>query len=343
MELRGQRPKLPGNAAYDLIRQPNDSSGKRGAVIIIIYNRLDDIHACLDSLARHLPEDVALIVVDNASTEPLAARLAAAYPRVHLVRTRRNLGYAGGNNVGAMHALLLGAPLLYFLNDDTEVTKAFWEACEQTMRSDGASLVGSILVDYANPRVMQIAGVHIDLKNIVESYRGVRSEYGDDYTANYQCDAVFGAGFMIEAKLFATLGGFDKSYFHLCEEIDLCLRAKRHGSVVAFAGKSIIKHKGGGSLSYVSPRYTFFLYRNKLWLWKRHTSAAVFWTRAPKRIGRLMVNQIAGKSWLPTNLRTLFAAVGGVFVGFFWWRRPSIDRSLQPTMDSAQYRWGRPR
>jgi len=40
------------------------------------------------------------VLVDNASTDDVAARLGREHPRVRLIRTERNLGFAGGANLG---------------------------------------------------------------------------------------------------------------------------------------------------------------------------------------------------------------------------------------------------
>lgn len=52
-------------------------------------------------LATDWPADrLRIVLVDNASTEPVTARVAAEMPEVEVARTPRNLGFAGGANVG---------------------------------------------------------------------------------------------------------------------------------------------------------------------------------------------------------------------------------------------------
>lgn len=62
-----------------------------------------------------------VIVVDNGSTDDSVIRIRTEYPEVMLIETGANLGYAGGNNVGARHVLELGAALLFILNNDVVV------------------------------------------------------------------------------------------------------------------------------------------------------------------------------------------------------------------------------
>ncbi len=310
-----------------VVQRPSSTSGRiRGAVIVLVYGRGQDLPACLDSLRVHSPPEVAVIVVDNGSPVPVAPPIAPAYPGVHFLRAARNRGYAGGNNVGAAYAFKLGAPLLYFLNDDTEVTDGFWQACEEAVQTRGASVVGSMLVRYDRPDTIELAGWHLDLRTLGETYRGVDEKYGPKFADYHPCDGVFGAALMVRADLFRAMGGFDLSYFHLWEEIDLCLRARGRGEVVACAGRSVVRHKGGASLGRQKPRWVFYLVRNKIWKWRRHAKPAVFWSYAPRRIARLLLTQLRSDSWLPRGVPHVLAAWAGTAAGFCWWRPRQLAR-----------------
>ncbi len=301
----------------EVVQFPSVDTARRGAVVIVAYGRDTELPACIDSLRAHLPREVAIVVVDNASPQPLAHGIAARFDDVHILRACANGGYAGGNNIGAAHALSLGAPLLYFLNDDTVVTAGFWEACEATLSAPGVAVAGSILVHFARPAVMQIAGWSLDRETLHESFRGVEEDYDASFATDHACDAVFGAAFMMRGAVFAGLGGFDERFFHLSEELDLCLQARDAGHEVRYAGRSIVLHKGGASLSHAAPRYAYYLFRNRLWLWRRHVRRDVFWRHAPQRIGRMLTNQWRGRSWLRRDPAALWATLRGCCAGFF--------------------------
>jgi GT2 family glycosyltransferase len=301
----------------DIVQCPSPATADRGAVVVVVYGRDDDLPACIESLNTHLPPGVAIVVVDNASPRPLAPAIASRFPAVHVLRARENGGYAGGNNIGADYALSLGTPLLYFLNDDTVVTAGFWEACEEALADPTTAVAGSILVHFARPTVMQIAGWTLDRDTLCEGFRGVEETRDESFAGRWSCDAVFGAAFMMRGPVFAALGGFDERFFHLSEELDLCLRTRAAGHEVCYAGGSLVLHKGGASLSHAAPRYAYYLFRNRLWLWRRHASRAVFLRRAPQRIGRMLLEQWRGRSWLRRDIGTLWATLRGCAAGFF--------------------------
>ena len=75
---------------------------------------------------------------------------------------------------------------------------------------------------------------------------------------------VYKRQFIINAKLFKAIGGFDKDYFAHQEEIDLCWRMKRAGYQILYEPRSEVYHLGGGSLNYESPKKTYLNFRNNL-------------------------------------------------------------------------------
>src|SRR5262245_31536913 len=87
------------------------------SVVIVNYNTCDHLLRCLRSLAEQrdglLTE---ILVVDNASTDESAERVAEEFPEVRLVCNETNRGYAAANNEGLRSAR--GRRLL-LLNPDT--------------------------------------------------------------------------------------------------------------------------------------------------------------------------------------------------------------------------------
>ena len=84
------------------------------SIITINYNGLDDTCALLDTLPFN--DDLEVIVVDNASKEDEASIIEKRYPSVKVIRSKDNLGFAGGNNLGIKAAQ---GKYLFFINNDT--------------------------------------------------------------------------------------------------------------------------------------------------------------------------------------------------------------------------------
>lgn len=304
------------NAGLHIVHRPTAARPAPRGAILIVHHRGDHLPGCLEYLRLHLPSpEIAVVVVDNASPAPVADELARRFPETHFLRATENLGYAGGNNAGAAYAEWLGAPALYFLNDDTEVTAGFWEPCEAALRERGAAIAGSLIVHLDRPDVIQTVGMRIDLETLTETYHPTGGPVDETVAGELSFDSIYGAAMMVATDAFVRHHGFDTSFEHLFEEFDLCLRVRRAGGGVVCAGASIVRHKGGGSLSNARPRYSHMYYRNRVWFWRRHARATVFRRHAPARFLRHLVNQARGRDWLPGGPAHLAAAVSGIALG----------------------------
>ena len=89
----------------------------RTSVVVLTHNRADELARTLRRL-QALPEQPHVIVVDNASSDATAARLAAEFSGVERVRCPSNLG-AAGRNLGVAR---VQTPYVAFCDDDT-----WWE------------------------------------------------------------------------------------------------------------------------------------------------------------------------------------------------------------------------
>lgn len=71
------------------------------SIIILNYRSRGLLKECLRALRLARPQlAVEIIVVDNASGDGTPAMVRAEFPEVRLIASDRNLGYAGGNNLG---------------------------------------------------------------------------------------------------------------------------------------------------------------------------------------------------------------------------------------------------
>ena len=87
------------------------------SILIVTWNGDDLLRQCLDSLAVACGEEPEIVIVDNAaSTE--TERVVAGFANCKYVRAEKNLGFAGGNNLGAEHCT---RPYVVLLNNDTIV------------------------------------------------------------------------------------------------------------------------------------------------------------------------------------------------------------------------------
>jgi GT2 family glycosyltransferase len=103
--------------------------------------------------------DYKVIVVDNGSTDNSVAEIRKAHPQITLLETGRNLGFAGGNNVGIRYALEQGADYVWLLNNDTKADPHALTAMVEVAESDPRiGAVGSVLYYMDEPERVQAWG-----------------------------------------------------------------------------------------------------------------------------------------------------------------------------------------
>ncbi|TMK65215.1 MAG: glycosyltransferase, partial [Actinobacteria bacterium] len=95
-------------------------SEKIWSVVVVAYESGELLDACVASLVADTSAGAApeVVVVDNGSRDGSTARVERAFPTARVVRAGRNLGYAGGANLGIAET---HGPIVAVLNADTTV------------------------------------------------------------------------------------------------------------------------------------------------------------------------------------------------------------------------------
>ncbi|MDL2343604.1 glycosyltransferase family 2 protein [Deinococcus sp. MIMF12] len=228
-----------------------------------------------------LPWPLEVVVVDNASSDGSADRIAQDAPEVTLIRSGVNRGFAGGCNLGAQFAR---SPYLLFLNPDTEVSALtlvrsveFMEAPEQSR----VGIVGVQLVDERGqvtrssarfPRAVMFLAQNFGLDRAVPRWGHAMREWAHDETR--EVDQVIGAFFLTRRGLFEQLQGFDERFFVYFEEVDFAYRARQLGFRSVYLADVQAFHEGEGTTSQVRGRRLFYLLRSRLLYGRKHYGPA---------------------------------------------------------------------
>lgn len=195
-----------------------------------------------------LPER--LVVVDNASGDDSAKRIAKALPGSPLVELPDNHGFAVGNNAGA--ARLQGAAYL-FVNSDAFANRGALAALVGRMNNSRADVVVPRLRNEdgtLQPNVVPRTSLARELTRATGLGLVLRHPLWSTHWAHAQprpIDCAIGAVVLIRAQAWTELEGFDERRFMYAEDLDLFWRARERGLSVWFEPNAEFVHLGGGT------------------------------------------------------------------------------------------------
>jgi len=264
----------------------------RVAVIILTWNRVEDIVTCLESFAHVDYPNREVVVVDNASADDTVATVQANYAWATLIVNDDNLGYVGGNNVGIRYALDHGADYVFILNSDTKMTSACLSELVRVMQSDPRiAITGAKNLYMQNPTfTWGKYGVLNWGPMLVRTHGRFVRDYPE--ASPKDVDWVIGNGCMMSREALETVGIFDEEFFQVNEDVDWCIRARKLGYRVVYVDTAAIHHRGASSADLSKPivfSYGYFLGRNAILFARKHANPLQFaWLLAMMTLGVVM-------------------------------------------------------
>lgn len=242
-------------------------------IIVLNWNGKDDTLECLRSLQKLDYPNFETVVVDNGSTDGSEEVIRSSFPSVRVIQTGRNLGYAGGNNVGIRFALSHGADYVWLLNNDTTVDSKALTALVETAEADPAiAFVGSKIYFYDKPGVIWCAGGVIDLAS-----GGHTDVFGMCQEDKGQFDKITDVGYVAGCSLLASrdaisaIGLLPEEYFLYFEETDWSVAAQRMGYRTVQAPASHVWHKYSDTGDY-KERFVYYSFRNRIKIVGKYSS-----------------------------------------------------------------------
>lgn len=218
----------------------------RVSALIVSYNTRELTLQAIGSVAS----DAEVIVVDNASVDGSADAIAASFPRIQVIRSESNLGFAAGINLAASAAH--GETLLVLNSDASLKPGALGLLFDLLARQPRAALVAPTL-NYPDGRAQSsafrfpgLSQVCLDLfpiERLMESGLNGRIKAARPVTIDHP----LGACMLIRAAAWRNVGPLDAGYFMYLEEIDWCRRARQLGWQIWYQPEAVAIHHGGSS------------------------------------------------------------------------------------------------
>lgn len=208
--------------------------------VIPVHNRLEFTERCLAQLRNQTYSEVAVVVVDDGSSDGTRSHVLAHNPEVTVLEGDGNLWWAGATNMGVRHVLANAAAEDYILtlNNDTLFEPDFIANLVVAAGLRKRTLIGSVTKSAVEPGHVVDAGIRIDWKNAKFSQLTV----GSTTQEVVEVDVLPGRGTLIPIEVFRTIGLFAERFLpQYGADYEFSWRAKRMGYALIVSPTCVIR------------------------------------------------------------------------------------------------------
>jgi GT2 family glycosyltransferase len=243
------------------------------SVVTPTFNTASMTLRCCRSVLASMPEGTEVIVADDGSSDGTGELLARELPSVRIVRLESNSSFAPAANRGV--AVARGR-IIVLLNSDAIVEKDALQAILAAFDADPIlGVAGARLINEdgtpqwsggQTPTLAWMIGVVSGAGRFAHVFR--RREPWKKHRQECLChkrlsmwhrhsclcsrrdvDWVSGAAMAFRREVWETSGPLDERYRFYCQDIDLCLRARKAGWRVAVVERARVVHTLGGTVA----------------------------------------------------------------------------------------------
>jgi len=237
------------------------------SIITINFNGLKDTCALIETIPFN--DHLEVIVVDNASQNEEADAISKCFPQVRVIKSERNLGFAGGNNLGIRAAQ---GKYIFLINNDT-IFKEF------NVRSLIDRLESSPEIGIVCPKIRFAWGSHpiqytgytpLSTITVRNHSIGFSEEDHGQYDTAHPTPYAHGAAMLIKREALEKVGLMPECFFLYYEELDWSMMFTRAGYKIWYDPACTVFHKESQATGQNSPLRTYYIVRNRLLLVKRN-------------------------------------------------------------------------
>ncbi len=235
-------------------------------ILIVCYNGRQHLNDCCSSILNSDDSDIdkQIVMVDNGSTDGSSDYVRSYFPQVDLIVSDKNLGFAGGNNLGWEHIqhCYPQAKTLCLLNQDTLVESGWLRTLVDFLNLHPE--VGAVQPKIRlHPQVNKINTIGNRCHYLAFGFTmGLGDEDRGQYDQQRSIDFASGAALAVRTDLLLLAGLFDSQMFMYLEDTELSWKLRLIGYDIHFIPESVVYHKQSPGAPL---RYYYYLERNR-WL-----------------------------------------------------------------------------
>jgi len=222
------------------------------SIIIVNYNGKKWIQKCLDSILSQTYKNFEIIFIDNASVDDSVEFVKNNYKddKIKIIKSDKNLGFAGGNNLGINNC---SGDYILLLNNDTWIKDDFLEKIFSFYKKNNFDVIAPYSKDYENKKIFKPYYSTIDFLGYFGFFRN-KSESRGLYLS--------GVCLFFSKKIYRETLGLDNNFFMYVEDVDWFWRLNLLDKKFCHINDLFIYHFGAGSTG-DGIKYFTFLWRNQ--------------------------------------------------------------------------------
>ncbi len=252
------------------------------AVVTVTYNSGDVVDDFMRSILAQDHRSLLIYIIDNDSSDDTLRRVRHFQdPRIRVIESGANVGFAAGCNIGMRAAQAEGCSHVLIINNDTTFDPTLVSRMLEAEVQLGADFTVPKIYHFDEPRRLWAAGGRFQrLRGYASVHLGEQVIDAGQYDEPRSVEFAPGCCILIRRSAMERVGYFDERYFVYTEDADYCWRAKSLGLKLWYTPTASLLHKvsslTGGSGSPFFVRYTT---RNRVIFIRKHLSfpARLLW------------------------------------------------------------------
>lgn len=216
-------------------------------VVILNWNGISDTIHCIAGLTSQTYQDFKIILIDNGSSEAGTDKVLKKLKDTHkerivILKQAKNLGFAGGVNIGITYAVKNSFTYVALLNNDATPDRDWLKILVSTSKKVNSCITTGLLL-HSNGNTIDSSGDFYSIWGLpFPRNRNNPTSYAPQ--SGYIFSATGGAT-LYKTTLFTDIGLFDESFFAYYEDVDISFRAQLAGWKIYYTDKAIAYHKQG--------------------------------------------------------------------------------------------------
>jgi len=231
--------------------------------ITVNYKNYEDTRKCLYSLLDQEYPNLSTIVVDNASHDDSQARIKEEFKgekSISYITSKKNYGFAGGNNIAIRKAIKQKADYVLLINNDARLER---RTDLQYFLKNDADIVAPV-IHYPERPLFDFGGK-------IDWFfgRNTHYEYSSPVKVLPKADYYSGTCLLIKTSVFKKIGFLSTKFFMYFEDADFFMRATKAGISFALNPDVWVQHRLSASANLL-PQKIDILAKSHLIFCRRH-------------------------------------------------------------------------